>query len=54
MAYYTPCPFCNSNLDPGESCDCIREQKERDELYSKSLKKIDEGQLAFVLCNVEE
>lgn len=22
MAYYTPCPLCGANLDPGEKCDC--------------------------------
>lgn len=23
--YYWTCPFCNANLDPGESCDCRKE-----------------------------
>ena len=23
MSYYTKCPTCGSNLDPGERCDCI-------------------------------
>lgn len=22
MAFYRTCPFCSSNLDPGERCDC--------------------------------
>lgn len=22
MAYYTTCPHCGANLDPGERCDC--------------------------------
>lgn len=22
MAYYNVCPYCGSNLDPGETCDC--------------------------------
>ena len=22
MPYYRTCPYCKSNLDPGESCDC--------------------------------
>ncbi len=22
MAYYRICPYCGSNLDPGEACDC--------------------------------
>lgn len=27
MAYYNVCPDCDSNLDPGEKCDCKKEQK---------------------------
>ncbi|MCX4340005.1 MAG: hypothetical protein OSJ72_10210 [Lachnospiraceae bacterium] len=27
MAYYTVCPNCGCNLDPGETCDCKREQQ---------------------------
>ena len=27
MAYYRVCSNCGSNLDPGERCDCEREQK---------------------------
>jgi hypothetical protein len=22
MKYYATCPYCESNLDPGEMCDC--------------------------------
>lgn len=22
--YYTTCPYCGANLDPGERCDCPR------------------------------
>lgn len=25
MAYYNTCPICEANLDPGEKCDCTRE-----------------------------
>lgn len=25
-AYYHTCPECGANLDPGERCDCRREQ----------------------------
>lgn len=28
MAYFKVCPYCGSNLDPGEKCDC-REERER-------------------------
>lgn len=27
MAYYNVCPDCGGNLDPGERCDCKREQR---------------------------
>lgn len=26
MAYFYVCPECGSHLDPGETCDCKREQ----------------------------
>lgn len=33
MAYYYTCPYCDSNLDPGETCDCQQgnrmEEKDR-------------------------
>lgn len=25
MSYYKVCPYCGSNLDPGEVCDCKKE-----------------------------
>lgn len=28
MAYYRTCPFCGSNNDPDEICDCQRKTKE--------------------------
>lgn len=28
MPYYYECPYCQSNLDPGETCDCQKKQKE--------------------------
>ena len=27
MAYYRTCPYCGSNNDPGEACDCRTETK---------------------------
>lgn len=27
MSYYRTCPYCGANLDPGERCDCRREQE---------------------------
>lgn len=26
MSYYTVCPYCGCNLDPGELCDCEKEE----------------------------
>lgn len=25
--YYWTCPYCHSNLDPGETCDCQKEKE---------------------------
>ena len=30
MPYYWTCPECGANLDPGEKCDCNKEEKEVD------------------------
>lgn len=24
MSYFRSCPICGANLDPGETCDCIK------------------------------
>lgn len=26
MSYFTPCPVCGANNDPGERCDCQKEK----------------------------
>ena len=28
--YYSTCPICGANLDPGEKCTCTAERKEGD------------------------
>ena len=28
--YYRECPHCGANLDPGETCDCAREEDRRE------------------------
>jgi len=28
MPYYHACPYCGCHLDPGEICDCKREERE--------------------------
>ena len=37
MAYYTTCPNCGSNLDPGERCDCQLEKQPEPEPKKKKL-----------------
>lgn len=53
MAYYSTCPRCGSNLDPGEKCDCEQRRQEslsrKQEFFCKHLKTEPEtGQLKFV------
>lgn len=31
MAMYWTCPICGANLDPGESCDCQEDNKNKEE-----------------------
>ncbi len=40
MAYYYTCPYCGSNLDPGETCDC----QERNHMEEKERKKTVEAE----------
>ncbi len=28
--YYTTCPLCGANLDPGEHCDCTGEDTQQE------------------------
>ena len=37
--YYWICPYCQSRLDPGESCDCRKEVKPADDHDSPSEQK---------------
>ena len=51
MAYYNTCPHCGCNLDPGERCDCLKEQNRKERSCSERLRKqITEectGQMVF-------
>lgn len=54
MAYYSTCPHCGANLDPGEPCDCREEREKVAEFFSRHLR--DEpviGQMAFVFDDKE-
>ncbi len=45
--YYTVCPHCGANLDPGERCDCEKEKLNTPENVATVQDK--EGQLTWVL-----
>lgn len=34
MRYYKTCPECGSHLDPGEHCDCDKEENTHEERNS--------------------
>lgn len=45
--YYTSCPYCNANLDPGERCDC-RERAERSKMvFAKRIRTQRDGQMVL-------
>lgn len=49
MAYFHKCTICGANLDPGEKCDCEKESKRTEEIYSKNLNEKSTGQLVLNL-----
>lgn len=54
MAYYSTCPHCGANLDPGEPCDCQEEGKKCAEFYKRITREAREtGQLSFTLNSRE-
>lgn len=38
MGFYTPCPYCGSNLDPNEKCDCQNNEKKEENGYDEAEK----------------
>ncbi len=55
MAYYTVCPCCGANLDPGEKCDCMDARAGLEEFFREHMEtEKDSGQLAFVFSKEEE
>lgn len=38
MAYYNVCPHCGCNLDPGEKCDCRKEDEKMRGFFNRNLK----------------
>lgn len=47
MAYYRKCPYCDANLDPGESCFC-QEKMDRQEDYRDGYEGIGPERGIFV------
>lgn len=51
--YYHVCPICESNLDPGERCDCSNTKKETNlQPQERSLKKTYMNSLTIRIINV--
>lgn len=40
MNYYQPCKYCGANLDPGETCDCRKEDELK--LTNDGIKKMED------------
>lgn len=47
MAYYRVCDRCGGTLDPGERCDCEKEEREREERMQKLVAVSRNGQYSF-------
>lgn len=51
MAYYNTCPYCGSNLDPGERCDCLEEREKKEKEIQRNLPELHTekgGQLTWI------
>mgnify|MGYP006916379532 CR=1 FL=1 len=45
--YYTSCPFCNANLDPGERCDCREKRPQSRMVFTARLRTQRDGQMVL-------
>lgn len=45
MAFYSTCPLCGANLDPGEPCDCQDERELEKQKIQRMLKVGKGGQM---------
>lgn len=41
---YKVCPYCGSNLDPSERCDCQQERRNEQEEQNAERRKEEEGE----------
>ena len=47
MGYYRTCPWCGSNLDPAERCECRQEKKQKDNRFMALLGCDESGQIVM-------
>ena len=52
MAYYKVCDLCGATLDPGETCDCLKEAKR--EATVKEIQKKVQATMKKGLCGKEK
>ena len=45
--FYRECPYCGSNLDPGESCDCQEVRKSKTDQFTRLLRSDQNGQIVM-------
>lgn len=51
--YRNPCRYCGANLDPGETCDCMKD--EREELSLSDIKSSEYGvDTSYIYPNKEK
>lgn len=51
--YYRECPWCGSNLDPGEQCECRKRAQEQKEKILAMYKDGEDGQITMNLMEVQ-
>lgn len=46
--YYRTCPYCGSNNDPGETCDCIKEREKDTEISTENIHSDDKKSITDI------
>nr|DAY74122.1 MAG TPA: Rad50 zinc hook motif [Caudoviricetes sp.] len=49
MGYYRTCPWCGSNLDPAERCECRQRAEEQRHKILALFEQGEDGQIAMRL-----
>lgn len=52
MSYYNTCPDCGAHLDPGEACDCVKEDELQE--FISLIKRLTPEELTNYLQQVRE